>query len=318
MLEDRALARRAVDKDEAAGLLDDAVHGRQAEPGAGAELLGREERLEDAFEVFLRDADPGIGDLDQHVIAGRHDFGAAPQRRRLRHIGGADRQRSAARHRVARVDGKVDDDLFELPLIDLGETEIAAVDELQLDILADQAAQQVRQLDQHVADIEHARLQRLLAREGQQLPHEIGGAVAVLLDLHDVGEGRVARPEPHQQQVAEPDHRGQQVVEIMRDAAGELADRLHLLRLRELHFEVLLLGDVDEMQHQPRYRPSAASRRRRAGSGKRRSCARAVRSAAHRPAAPASRPSAAALSRAASSRRSSSATKPISVSPISA
>ncbi len=156
------------------------------------------------------------------------------KRRRLRHIGGADRQRSAARHRVARIDGEVDDHLFELPLIDLGETQIAAVNELQLDILADQAAQQVRQLDQHVADIEHARLHRLLAREGQQLPHEIGGAVAVLLDLHDVGEGRVARPEPHQQQVAKPDHRRQQVVEIMRDAAGELSDRLHLLRLREL------------------------------------------------------------------------------------
>ena len=151
-------------------------------------------------------------------------------------------KRPAARHRVARVDGKVDDDLFELPLIDLGEAEIAAVNELQLDILADQPPQQVRQLDQHVADVEHARLQCLLAREGQQLPHEIGGAVAVLLDLHDVGERRVARPEPHQQQVAEPDHRGQQIVEIMRDAAGELSDRLHLLRLRELHFEILLLG----------------------------------------------------------------------------
>ena len=189
-------------------------------------------------------------------------------------VGGADRQRAAARHRVARVDGEVDDDLFELALVDLGEAEIAAVHELQLDILADQPAQQVRQLDQHVGDVEDARLQGLLAREGQQLAHEIGGAVGVLLDLHDVGEGRVARPEPHQQQIAEADHRRQQVVEIVRDAAGELSDRLHLLRLRELHLEVLLLGDVDEMQHQARRR---RPRRRRAGSGRRRSCARAVR-----------------------------------------
>jgi hypothetical protein len=51
----------------------------------------------------------------------------------------------------------------------------------------------------------------------------------------------------HQQQVAEADHRGQQVVEVVGDAAGELADRLHLLRLGELHLELLALGDVDEV-----------------------------------------------------------------------
>ena len=78
----RALARLAVDEDEAAGLLDDAVDGREAEPGAGADLLGREERLEDARQILLGDADAGIGDLDQHIIAGRHDLvrraGSAP------------------------------------------------------------------------------------------------------------------------------------------------------------------------------------------------------------------------------------------------
>src|SRR6185312_12841945 len=39
--------RRAVDEDEAAGLLDDAVDGGKAEPGAGSHLLRREEGLED-------------------------------------------------------------------------------------------------------------------------------------------------------------------------------------------------------------------------------------------------------------------------------
>ena len=95
---------------------------------------------------------------------------------------------------------------------------------------------------------EDARLQRLLAREGEQLAHEVGGAVGVLLDLHDVGEGLVARLVAQQQQVAEADHRRQQVVEVVGDAAGELADRLHLLRLRELGLQALLLGHVDEVQ----------------------------------------------------------------------
>ena len=49
----------------------------------------------------------------------------------------------------------------------------------------------------------------------------------------------------HQQKVAEADDRRQQVVEVVRDAAGELADRLHLLALRDLHLERALLGGVD-------------------------------------------------------------------------
>ena len=47
-LEGRALPRLAVHPRCAAALLDDAVDGRQAQPGALARLLGGEERLEDA------------------------------------------------------------------------------------------------------------------------------------------------------------------------------------------------------------------------------------------------------------------------------
>ena len=50
-----------------------------------------------------------------------------------------------------------------------------------------------------------------------------------------------------QQQVGEADHRGQQVVEVVRDAAGQLADRLHLLRLGELELQVLLFRGVDKV-----------------------------------------------------------------------
>src|SRR6185437_6365786 len=42
-----ALALLGIDIDEATGLLDDAVYRRQPKPGALADFLGREERLED-------------------------------------------------------------------------------------------------------------------------------------------------------------------------------------------------------------------------------------------------------------------------------
>ena len=46
---------------------------------------------------------------------------------------------------------------------------------------------------------------------------------------------------------AEPaEHRGEQIVEIVRDAAGQLADRVHLARLEQLVLEVLAVGDVEQ------------------------------------------------------------------------
>ena len=52
-----------------------------------------------------------------------------------------------------------------------------------------------------------------------------------------------------EQEVGKSDDRGQNIVEIMRDAAGELADRLQLLALSNLLFEHALLGNVDT-EHQ--------------------------------------------------------------------
>ena len=97
------------------------------------------------------------------------------------------------------------------------------------------------QFGQHVAELQHLRPQRLPARKSQQLPHQSGGAIGVLLDLHDVLEGRIGRAVIGEQQVGIADDRGQHIVEIMRDAAGELADRLHLLRLCEFLLQVALL-----------------------------------------------------------------------------
>ena len=41
-------------------LLDDAVNGRQTEAGALADFLGGEKRLEDARQIFRRNAAAGV------------------------------------------------------------------------------------------------------------------------------------------------------------------------------------------------------------------------------------------------------------------
>jgi hypothetical protein len=78
-------------------------------------------------------------------------------------------------HGVAGIHRQVDDHLLKLSLVDAHQTEIAAMHQAKLDGLADQATDQVAQVGQHIGDIQHLRHQSLLAREGEQLAHQIGG-----------------------------------------------------------------------------------------------------------------------------------------------
>src|SRR3546814_17721428 len=58
--EGRALAGHRIGEDVPARLLDDAVAGREPQPGALAGFLGGEEGLENLAEMFGRDARAGI------------------------------------------------------------------------------------------------------------------------------------------------------------------------------------------------------------------------------------------------------------------
>src|SRR5579864_3880249 len=114
--EGRALVGLAFDPNKAARLLHDTVDGREAEPGARADLLRREEWLKDALKILFADADTGIGDLDADILAGRHDLVAVANRRLVDDRRGANRQGTAVWHCVAGIDSEIDDHLIELSL----------------------------------------------------------------------------------------------------------------------------------------------------------------------------------------------------------
>ncbi len=56
---------------------------------------------------------------------------------------------------------------------------------------------------------------------------------------------RVAASQAPAQQFQRAHDNGQHIVEVVGDAAGQLADGLHLLRLAQLVFQAVLLGDID-------------------------------------------------------------------------
>ena len=161
-----------------------------------------------------------------------------------------DRHRPASRHRVARVDREIDDHLLELSRIGADRTELGVEHRQQLDVLADQAPQHHVHVGDDGVEVEHPGLQDLPAAEREQLPGERRGARGGLLDLLGVAsQARVVLAGDEELAVAGDG--GQQVVEVVRDATGEPADRFHLLGLAELVLELLLQRQVTDDRDVP-------------------------------------------------------------------
>ena len=99
------------------------------------------------------------------------------------------------------------------------------------------------------ADIEDLRLQRLPPREGQQLAGQLRGAFHGVRDGVDVAAAALFRQFAAAQEVGRRADDGQEVVEVVRDAAGQLADGFHLLRLAQRFLALAALGDVDRFRH---------------------------------------------------------------------
>ena len=129
--------------------------------------------------------------------------------------------------------------------------------ELQHVVLAQRAAEHLLHVADHGVDLEHLRLEELLAGEGEELAGDVGGAGAGLDDLLDVGAAGVALLQAPEQELAEADDAGHHVVDLVRHAARELAGGLHPLRAAQLLLHPLPLGDVavDAPDHRPAARP---------------------------------------------------------------
>ena len=115
--------------------------------------------------------------------------------------------------------------------------------QLQLDILADQPAQQQVRDSASTSVNVSTRGCRVCWREKARswrtrLAARLAFCLICMMSAKDGSPGAVAQ----QQQVAEADHRRQQIVEVVRDAAGELAHRLEPQGLGELGLEAAAVG----------------------------------------------------------------------------
>ena len=107
----------------------------------------------------------------------------------------------------------------------------------QLDVRADEAGKHRAQVADEGVEIEHARRQQLLATEGEKLAGQGGRPVGGLLHFHYLGVVRVVLLQTEEEQFGVAGDDAQQVVEIVGDATGQPAHRLHLLRLPQIRLQ---------------------------------------------------------------------------------
>ena len=184
----------------------------------------------------------GVGDADLDIFAGAD---VADLVGGERDVGGGDAHHALAVHRVARVDREVDDGVLELVRVDVDRPGVGIEVDLDLDALAERAVEQVGHAADQLAAVDPLGEQRLGAGEGQQAPGQGGGAGRALHRIVEVHQHFAPRAvQAALGEVDAADHDRQHIVEVVRDAAGQLADRLHLLDLAELGLGRLALGGL--------------------------------------------------------------------------
>ncbi len=163
---------------------------------------------------------------------------------------GFDSDGTAAGHRIACVDHHVHDGEFGLGRVDAGVAGMVREAAFDLDLVGQRALDHRHELFDHLVDVDDPPVEPLLAREGE---HLLGQRTAALRSLRDsldltsrLGEVEsLGLFEPVLQYVGEALDHGQEIVEIMRDPAAQLADRLHLLRLAQRVLGIASAADVE-------------------------------------------------------------------------
>ena len=158
-------------------------------------------------------------------------------------------RRAAVGHRVARVDGDIHQDLVDLHRVDLDGEAVGVEAQLELEVLADHAPEQRRELAHEIVQVDDAAVRGLRAREREQLPDERGPALRGGGDRMRALVPRLARQRRREPRRVAGDH-GEQVVEVVCDAGGEAAEQLEALRLSQLLFELALPRPVEQVPPQ--------------------------------------------------------------------
>ena len=155
------------------------------------------------------------------------------------------RDLSAAGHGVPRVHGEVQQGQLQLVGVDLDSGKGLLEAHRDLHPPAKGAAQQRRHAADQGRQVHHLRRERLAAAEREQALRQGRAPLGTLDGVCEQARGlRVLRRQALAEQRQAAEHGGEQVVEVVRDPAGQLPDRLHLLGVAETRLGGAALGHL--------------------------------------------------------------------------
>src|SRR5215210_5202192 len=260
-----ALVGLAPHTDGAMMAADDAESSGEAEPTA--QELGGEKRLEDSISGLFVHALPGIDDVDAQVVArgNGESLGANPLPP-LGEVLRPDTQSQGAgsvSDGLSPIDYQIHHQLLELSTVPLnGGTRLWNVHQ-EGDLLRNRRPDEGTDLADDLADIHRLNDELSFAGVGQELSGEIRRALARLQHVlqHLGGLLVPARQQGAAGQTCVSHDAGQEIIEVVRDAAREYPDALQLLGLPERLlllaqrlFRPLLLADIADDEHRTDYR----------------------------------------------------------------
>ena len=97
-------------------------------------------------------------------------------------------------------------------------------------------------------DLEDGRLERLAAAESEKLIGQGGGPAGGVANFLDLVSDLAFHRALGQEQIAVAENGGEKIIEIVRDAAGQLTERFHALGAADLRLQLLARGHV---HHRP-------------------------------------------------------------------
>src|SRR5438093_149207 len=235
--------------------LHDALRNPEPEPGP-LPGLRREKWLKDLGDELVRNALPGVADLDLDSVA-TEDLGFGPRARLRRHG-----DRPALRHRVGGVEQKIEKDLLELVrgCANARQARIELIRDLHPAFAEPLRDKTARLLDESV-EIGHTH-RFLLAIEAEHLTKDPRHPLS--FSRGDVQVGPLARivAELFLEQVQSVLHGFERVVDLVRDRRGETSGRGELLRVEEdlLETPPFQLPEASDVLHDGNDRDDGAAR----------------------------------------------------------
>ncbi len=176
-------------------------------------------------------------------------------------IGGFDGQAAAAFHRVAGIEGEIEEGGLKLVRIDKDRPHPVGQPGRGRDLVAQRVPRQVRHAGNDIVDVDRLRVDRFAADKAEQPLRQIRCSLATAQRRGDEPlTPRIVGVQIGFQQgdVARHDH--QQIVEIVRDARSQQPHGLHLLRLVQLGLDRGAFGDRITRRGEGQLLPAGATK----------------------------------------------------------